>query len=93
MELAPENERVMRLPDELIMAKPFYDMVRYLDKMSQVWLAQISEPSESDKFSFYVARTIYDNGLWSGGTHATPPEDVVEILERLFGNEIASVGP
>jgi hypothetical protein len=84
--LAPEDKRVMRLPGTFLEGKSvaiFYEGVRSLQKRMMMIEMGVDEVTPYDKFFLIVAREIWHNGF-SGGTHGTPPDDVVDILNRLF---------
>jgi len=85
--IAPETDHVMHLPDVFYNGHAFYQMVRELRDKSPLWIARIDEPTACEKWAFHVAQTFYAKGFWGKGTITTPPNDVVEALESLFGGE------
>ena len=86
MTLAPEDKRVVRLPGTFLEGKSvaiFFEGVRSLQKRMMIIEMGLDEVTPYDKFFLIVAREIWENGF-SGGTHGTPPDDVVDILNKLF---------
>lgn len=84
--LAPESNRVIRLPNAYLEGRDaviFYEGVRQLEKRLQILEMGLDETTPYDKFFILVAREIWKNGFL-GGTHGTPPPDVVAILDKLF---------
>lgn len=87
-QLAPESEHVMRFPDRFYGAQPFYQAVRELAQKAPVWLSQLEGPTAAERLTYYMARVFYDHGYWGGGSISTPPDDVIEALEQLFGEAV-----
>lgn len=90
MTLAPEDKRVIKLPGTFLEGKSvaiFFEGVRSLEKRLMLIEMGIDEMTPYDKFFIFVAKEIWYNGF-SGGTHGTPPDDIVEILNKLFAKSV-----
>lgn len=85
--LDPEDKRVIRIPSGYINAKDFYECVRGLEKRLMLIELGVDEVSPYDKFFITMAKHFYHQGSFaSTGTANTPPDDVIEILNKLLGH-------
>jgi hypothetical protein len=85
MTLDPENKRVIRIPSGYINAKDFYEGVRGLENRCMLIEAGIDEITPYDKFFITIAKHFYQQESFATGISNTPPDDVMDILNRLFG--------
>jgi len=74
---APEEQLLIRLPDGLLVAKPFIDAVRHVGNRLGIDIL-----SPSDKFLIQICKHQW-HGIHSGGILTTLPDDVREIVLEI----------
>jgi hypothetical protein len=81
-ELLPEDQRITRLSDEIISAKPLIDACRYLQRKLQLVKCGIEDLTPTDKFFIQVMATSM-HYYPCGGTATTLPDDIVAFIDEI----------
>ena len=75
-----EKELVISLPQQIISADRFIEAIRHVKAQSAMVSCGIEDFSPSDLFVLQIAKVLQDHGKGTGGTHATLPDDVLDVI-------------